>query len=72
MSVLQPEEFRLFAKHWQSDELRTLVLLGLATGLRRGELLAVRWEDCLLDDGWLKVRQSLTEARGRPVLDTPK
>lgn len=35
------------------------LLLELSTGLRRGELLALRWEDVDLKAGNLKVRQSL-------------
>lgn len=42
-----------------------IVLLG--TGLRRGELLGLRWEDVDLERGVLQVRRSITEVRGTRV-----
>ena len=37
-----------------------MILIGLRTGLRQGELLALRWEDVDLKTGLLRVRQSVT------------
>ena len=42
--------------------------LSLVTGLRRGELLALRWSDVDLDDHNLTVHQQLAIERGHPVL----
>jgi integrase len=39
------------------------VLLALSTGMRRGEILAVRWKDVDLDKATLRVMQSLEETR---------
>jgi integrase len=39
------------------------ILLAFATGLRHGELLALRWQDVNLTAGILHVRQTLTRAR---------
>jgi integrase len=36
----------------------------LITGLRRGEILALRWQDVDLNKGTLAVRQSLEQTRG--------
>ena len=41
------------------DRLYTAVLLGLGTGIRRGELLALHWQDVDLEAGVLQVRQAL-------------
>jgi len=46
----------------------TLTFTCLGTGLRRGELLALQWQDIHLLDGYLQVRQALV--RGR--ITTPK
>ena len=46
----------------------TLTFTCLGTGLRRGELLALQWQDIHLLDGHLRVRQALV--RGR--ITTPK
>lgn len=42
--------------------------LSLVTGLRRGEVLGLRWEDVDLDAGQLVVTQQLTVVGGRPEL----
>jgi len=39
------------------------VLLGVTTGLRRGELLGLRWQDVDLDGAKLAVRQSLEQTK---------
>lgn len=48
-----------------TDYFKPLVLTALHTGLRRGELFALRWEDIDLDDRVLYVRAS-TAKSGRP------
>jgi integrase len=47
---------------------RTITLVGITTGLRRGELLGLRWRDVDFAKGLLHVRQTIV--RGR--IDTPK
>lgn len=44
-------------------EWATMILVGLRTGLRQGELLALRWQDVDLKSGLLCVRQSVTRGR---------
>jgi integrase len=44
----------------------------LATGLRRGELLALRWADVDLDGAKLKVEQSLEQTRAGLRFKSPK
>ena len=52
---------------------RTMVLLILNTGLRRGELCALSWADINLDAAVLSVRRNAVYVSGRGVvLDTPK
>ena len=46
--------------------------LVVATGLRKGEALGLRWSDVNLDDGWLKVRQTLNRIQTRLVATEPK
>jgi integrase len=45
------------------DRLSPEIMLGLTTGLRRGELLALRWQDVDLDTGLMQVRQILVRIR---------
>ncbi|EYF06041.1 tyrosine-type recombinase/integrase [Chondromyces apiculatus] len=49
-------------------EWRPMVLLALRSGLRQGELLALRWDDIDLESGLLKVRR----AAARGIVGTPK
>lgn len=49
-----------------------LLLLALASGLRQGELLALRWQDVDLTAAALTVRHTLTRIRGGYQLGPPK
>ncbi len=49
-----------------------LWLLALATGLRRGELLGLRWQDVDIDGGALTVRQILNETEAGLTFGPPK
>jgi integrase len=54
------------------DAFAPLWLLALSTGMRRGELLGLRWQDVDLPRATLHVRQSLVEVGGRLVFQQPK
>jgi integrase len=64
---LTPEEAgRLFAQA-ATDRLSPLWLLVTALGLRRGEALALRWEDVDLDRGHLQVKATVQRVGGKLV-----
>ena len=51
---------------------RMLVLM-MFTGMRRGEVLGLRWEDIDVDAGLIHVRRNVTHAGGnKPIIGTPK
>ena len=54
------------------DRFEALYVLAITTGLRRGELLALRWEDADLEKGTLRVGRSLTREKGRYLLGDTK
>lgn len=67
------DEARAFLRVADQDRLAAAWRLALATGMRRGELLGLRWSDVDLDDGSLVVRRQVLVGPGGPyVRDTTK
>lgn len=48
------------------------ILIAAGTGMRRGEVLGVRWTDLDLERGILRVRQAVKDLRGGPEIGPPK
>lgn len=71
---LGPEESRrlLESAAETSDRLGALYVLALNTGMRQGELLALKWDDVDLERGMLRVRRTLTRTGGSYTLGEPK
>jgi len=59
MRVLDPKEIARLMDTCDDDDLRTLIFVALSTGLREGELLALRWSDVDLKEGHLQVTRTL-------------
>jgi integrase len=72
ITPLTPEQAKVLIETSADDRHRALWVTALATGLRQGELLALRWEDVDLDEGRLRVRHSLANVGGSLVLQEPK
>ena len=66
MSVLTPEQARTLMV--ADDPLSCLYVLALTTGMRQGELLALRWRDVDLDEGIIRVHRNLVRLKGRWLL----
>jgi integrase len=66
------EQARAFLASLEGEHYGTALLVSLSTGLRRGEVLGLRWQDVDLEDGTLHVRQTLTSVRGQVYLGPPK
>ena len=56
----------------ENDRLKALYALALYLGLRRGELLGLRWEDIDLEHEFLEVRRNLQRVDGELRTVTPK
>lgn len=69
---LTREEQAVFLRGAKDDELFAAWFLLLATGLRRGELLGLRWGDVDLDGAVLHVRQAVVPLHGRAVISDVK
>jgi integrase len=66
------EDVRRFLDVAHEDRDRALWVLALHTGMRRGEVLGVRWQDLDLDRALLRVRQSLVQSGGVLGFQEPK
>ena len=65
-------DVRRFLDHVREDRLFALWRLAVATGMRRGELVGLRWMDVDLEAGRVAVRQPITTAGRHVVFGEPK
>ncbi len=73
MRVLEEADLgKLLEASRPNATLRLAILLAITTGLRRGEIMALRWRDLDLDAGLLAVRQSLEETKAGLSFKEPK
>ena len=72
MRSLSPDESRKLMEAVRGDKLEALYVLAVHTGMRQGELLALKWEDVDLNEGVIHIRRTLTRSGGRIALGEPK
>lgn len=74
MRPLSEGEARTFldAARASGDRFESLYVLAITTGLRRGELLGLRWDDVDLERGTLRVGRSLVREGGRHTVGETK
>lgn len=65
-------EVRAFLRATSEDSLAALYVLAVTTGLRRGELLGLRWQDVDLEAGTVHIRYQLQRVNRELVLVQPK
>ncbi len=70
--VLTAPQIGRFLSRATSDAYSPIWLLLVQTGMRRGEVLGLRWQDIDLVKQRLQVRQSLEEINGATHFTTPK
>jgi integrase len=66
------DELHSFLESVRSDRLHAAWQLAALTGMRRGEVLGLRWADLDLEAGWLSVRQTLVVVDNQPRISEPK
>ena len=72
MTTLSPEQARTLLEAAAGDRLAALYVLAINTGMRQGEILALRWRDVDLDGGTLQVKATLQSAGEEFVFAEPK
>src|SRR5918997_978168 len=72
ISPLSAEEARRLLEAAHGDRFEALYVLALHTGMRQGELLALKWQDVDLENATLSVRRTITKSGGRLFLGEPK
>lgn len=72
VEILEPEQVGLVLCKLEGHPLYAISALALASGMRRGELLALRISDISLDGAWVRVERSLEETRAGLRFKAPK
>ena len=72
MQVLDRDELQRFLIQAQAEGYYELFLLDLATGLRRGELMALQWDDLDFETGVLNVNKQVYAVNGELQFSEPK
>jgi integrase len=72
MRPLSPIQARTLLQAASGNRLEALYVLAVTTGMRQGELLGLGWEDVDLESSTVRVRRTLTLAKGGPRLTEPK
>jgi integrase len=72
IQILTPDQIVDVRTKLEGHALYAIASLALATGMRRGELLALQWGDVDLDGGSLRVERSLEETKQGLRIKPPK
>jgi integrase len=71
-SIWTIEEASHFLKYTQKEHYYIAYLLAIHTGMRQGEILGLRWKDCDLEKGLLRIQQTLGRTRKGLMFQEPK
>ena len=72
MKVLTPNEVIRFLTRAKEECYYELFLLELGTGMRRGEILALKWSDLNFSTGELHIERQVNVFKKEQVISTPK
>lgn len=72
MTILNPEQTRELIEAFKPTKLYMPVLIAASTGMRRSEILGLRWRDVNLDAADLKVTQVIEQTRSGLRFHPPK
>ena len=72
VKALDPDDVRTLLTAIQDDPFGPLYVLAIASGLRQGELLGLKWSDIDFDGGTVAVRRALQRVEGKLITVEPK
>ena len=72
MKVLTREEMQRFMAQAKYDGYLELFILELSTGMRRGEILGLQWDDLNMQTGELKISRQVVLLNGKIHITEPK
>lgn len=68
MQVLTREEMQRFLIQAKFDGYFEILLIALTTGMRRGEVMALQWDDLNFTTGELSIKRQVYYAKGKLVV----
>jgi integrase len=72
IEIIREDEIVMVLRRLRGRSMYTIAAVALATGMRRGELLALRWQDVDFGAGTLRVAQSLEQTKAALRFKEPK
>jgi integrase len=72
IEILAPDEIKEVLQGLRGRPIYPLTIVALATGMRRGEIVALRWSDIDLDAGRIRVERSLEQTNAGLAFKSPK
>ena len=72
MQILTKDELRRFLVQAKEEGYYELFLLELSTGMRRGEVLALQWDDLDPKTGELRIERQVNRINGELAISAPK
>ena len=72
MNPLSATQVEAFLEAAKGDRLEAFYVLAVSTGMRLGELQALKWSDVDLRERTLSVNRTLSSSKGGPVFGPPK
>lgn len=72
MLILFKEDLYKFLIQAKYDDFFEIILTALTTGMRRGEVLGLQWDDINFETGEVNISRQVTTVNGKVTISTPK
>ena len=72
MQILTQDEMQRLLIQAKEEGFYEMFLLDIATGMRRGELLALQWEDINFETGEVRINKQVQAVNGELIVSQPK